>query len=570
MVFVIIILMAVVAGFGIVKIDSIGDEIHAIAEEDLPLLGVLSEITNSQMEQSIWFERALRFGEVLAEKEAAKEGLKNAEEEFKKLAALVDEEIKKGEKIAEDAAKRAKTSEAKKEFEEALEHLKVIAKEHDDIDEQVLQIFALIQQGNVYGAEVLAEKVEKEGDELDHKLDQFVKRIDKFTDEATLKAGQDEEEALRGMLTISGISLVFGIVMGIFITLSITRPLKEAVTINNRLSEGDLGIDIQVNMKRKDEIGQLLISMRHMVEKLSEIVANVQDGATNVASGSEEMSQGASEQATSIEEASSSMEEMAANIKQNADNALETEKIAVEAAENAQKSGKTVADTVSAMQQIAQKITIIEEIARQTHMLSLNATIEAAKAEQYGKGFGVVASEVRALAERSRTAATEINDLASSSVTVAEKAGEMLTKLVPDIQKTAELVQEISAASKEQNSGAGQINQAIQQLDQVIQQNSATSEELAAQAEQLQGAIAFFSINGRGTTRSLLRNTEHAQGAFRTKPATRAKIKVAHIKDHKDVETDKKSGNGTPDGYAIEMAQSGGNGDDLDAEFERY
>jgi methyl-accepting chemotaxis protein len=193
---------------------------------------------------------------------------------------------------------------------------------------------------------------------------------------------------------------------------------------------------------------------------------------------------------------------MVANTRQNSDNALQTEKIALKAAEDAQESGKAVVQTVAAMKDIAKKIMIIEDIASQTRMLSLNATIEAAKAQEHGKGFAVVAAEVRNLSEQSRVAAAEINDLVSTSVAVAEQAGEMLQKLVPDIQKTATLVQEISAASTEQNAGAEQINLAIQQLDHVIQQNSATSEEmaamaeeLAAQAEQLQHSMTFFKVD---------------------------------------------------------------------------
>ena len=302
-------------------------------------------------------------------------------------------------------------------------------------------------------------------------------------------------------------AFVIGIIAVVAIVRAIVRPLNQAVALNNRLSEGDLSIDVQVD--RTDEIGQLLRAMKNMIEKLRGIVSDVKGAADNMTAGSEgmsssstQMSQGATEQAASSEEASSSMEEMAANIRQNAENALQTEKIALKASQDAETSGRVVAETVAAMQEITKKVLIIEDIARQTRLLSLNATIEAARAGEYGKGFAVVASEVRALAERSQTAATEITQLAASSGAVAENAGKMLTQLVPDIRNTAGLVQEISAASKEQYAGTEQINQAIQQLDHVTQQNAATSEELAstaeelaAQGEMLQQTIAFFKMD---------------------------------------------------------------------------
>jgi methyl-accepting chemotaxis protein len=216
-------------------------------------------------------------------------------------------------------------------------------------------------------------------------------------------------------------------------------------------------------------------------------------------STAQQLSQGATEQAAAAEESTSSMEEMSSSIQQNADNARQTDKIASKAAEDARSSGNAVVRTVSAMKQVAEKISIIEEIARKTDLLALNAAVEAARAGEHGKGFAVVASEVRKLAERSQTAAAEISRLSIDGVQIAEGAGQLLTKLVPDIQKTAELVREIAAASAEQSTGATQVNKAIQQLDQVIQQNSAaseemasTAEELSSQAEVLQSTIAFF------------------------------------------------------------------------------
>ncbi len=280
------------------------------------------------------------------------------------------------------------------------------------------------------------------------------------------------------------------------------------------IANGDLNVDIEI-LSGQDTLGQ---SLALMVKKLREVVSDVKLTAENVASSSKElslasqrMSEGSTEQASAAEEASASMEEMSANIKQSADNAGETEIMASKSAGDAQEGGEAVALTVSAMNDIADKITIIEEIARQTNLLALNAAIEAARAQDHGKGFAVVAAEVRKLAERSQNAAGQIIAQATSSVGTAQKAGDMLNKLVPDIQKTSDLVQEISVASSEQNAGVEQVNQAILQLEQVTQQNasaseemSATSDVLAGQAEQLKDAISFFRIGSSDSSQELL------------------------------------------------------------------
>jgi len=254
------------------------------------------------------------------------------------------------------------------------------------------------------------------------------------------------------------------------------------------------------------------IALETMVERLREVVADASVASAEVSSGSQQLSasagvlsEGATEQAAAAEEASASMEQMASNIKQTAENALQTERIAVQSAGDAQQSGAAVLKAVQAMEHISEKITIVQEIARQTDLLALNAAVEAARAGEHGKGFAVVASEVRKLAERSQIAAAEICTLSVNSVKVAQNAGDLLVRLVPDIKKTAGLVEEITAACREQDIGAGQINRALQQLDKVIQQNaaaseqmSATSEQLSGQAEQLLRTISYFQVETAG------------------------------------------------------------------------
>ena len=306
--------------------------------------------------------------------------------------------------------------------------------------------------------------------------------------------------------------IVMGLIvlLVIFVTRGIVKPLQEAVDVSNLMAQGDLSHDITVQYE--DEVGQLTRAMSNMLQALRTVVGDVTEASAQVAAGSEELSsaavelsQGATEQASAVEEVSASMEEMTSSIEQNANNAQTTDEMTIKAAKDTEKGGEAVAQTVDAMKEIADKISIIEDIARQTNLLALNAAIEAARAGEHGKGFAVVAAEVRKLAERSGSAAAEISELSTSSVQVAEEAGELLAQIVPDIQKTAELVQEISAASNQQRTGGVQVNSAIHEMDKVIQQNASaseevasTSEELAGQATQLQQAMKFFKLGQSG------------------------------------------------------------------------
>ncbi len=325
-----------------------------------------------------------------------------------------------------------------------------------------------------------------------------------LTDEVMLQKAKDTRG---GVIGFSSIAIVLAFILAIIITRGIVIPVKKGVEFAKSVAQGDLTVSVDID--QEDEIGELASSLKRMVEELRNIVASIQDGAANItsaslemSSNSQQMSQGASEQASSAEEVSSSMEEMASNIQQNTDNAQQTEKIAIKASEGIKQGNASTEISVNAMKKIAEKITIVNDIAFQTNILALNAAVEAARAGEHGKGFAVVAAEVRKLAERSKVAADEIDQLSRNGVQISEEAGEQLAEIVPEIEKTAKLVQEIAAASMEQNSGADQVNSAIQQLNQVTQQNAAaseematSSEELAGQAEQLQDIISFFRID---------------------------------------------------------------------------
>jgi methyl-accepting chemotaxis protein len=334
------------------------------------------------------------------------------------------------------------------------------------------------------------------------------------------------------------------------------------------ISNGNLTVEIRERSpqdKLMQALGAMVGGLTRTVSDIRGIAGEVAAASQLISTASIQVSKGASAQAAAAEEASSSMEEMVSNIKQNADNAQQTDKIANKSAKDAQESGKSVLEAVAAMKEIANKISIIEEIARQTNLLALNAAIEAARAGEHGKGFAVVAAEVRKLAERSQKVAAEINQLSSTTLRVSEKSGEMLDKLVPDIQRTAELVQEISAASKEQDTGAEQINKALQQLEKVIQQNASASEEMASTTEELTGqsdqlvsALGFFHTGdegggaGRKAAGSKAARTAQSASAHMVKP-------MGHVS-----QSTRAAGGG---GVNLRLKDKH---DDLDGEFERY
>ncbi len=348
-----------------------------------------------------------------------------------------------------------------------------------------------------------------------------------------------------------------------------TENLQVLAKVAQSIAAGDLTIEAK-RLSDKDVLGtaleQMLAKLRAVVTEAATAAGNVSAGSQELSASAEQLSQGSTEQAASTEEASASVEEMAANVKQNAENASQTEAIARQSAQDAEASGAAVGRAVDAMQTIAQKITIVQEIARQTDLLALNAAVEAARAGEHGRGFAVVASEVRKLAERSQAAAAEIGTLSSDTVKAAQQAGEMLGRLVPDIRKTALLVEEISAACREQDVGSAQINLAIQQLDKVTQQNasasqqvSATSEELATQAERLQATIAYFRLDETESRLDVAATQLRATAARMGAPAK------ASGRPADKTRAGRRTLAGGGGGFALDM----GEGDSRDADFIR-
>ncbi|TAV91049.1 methyl-accepting chemotaxis protein [Rhizobium leguminosarum] len=550
--FIILMLMGT-AAYGIFSLGSLNDTIGNLLTGPAARLDLAQQINIAQLE-AIRQQKNLLTARTADEMAGAitkgNQARKEFTDAFGQVLALATEEGK---------ARWARIAELSKTFNAA-----------DD------QIRDYVKAGNAEGANTISVTAARAAaNDIDATLGEIL-----ALEKQRMKAADDSADAQYAttrtmMMAVAAVALLVAAITAFWIASTISKGLSRANTVVREVSEGDL--TKMADITSHDEIGELLGNVNTMIERLRGVVADALSAADNVSSGSqqlsassEQVSQGATEQAASAEEASASMEQMAANIKQNADNAAQTEKIARQSAKDAEMSGEAVTRAVDAMRTIAQKIGIVQEIARQTDLLALNAAVEAARAGEHGKGFAVVASEVRKLAERSQSAAAEISSMSSDTVKAAADAGDMLGRLVPDIRKTAELVSEISAACREQDIGASQINEAIQQLDKVTQQNagaseqmSATSEELASQAEELQTSIAFFKVDTAGSARS---------GAHKAQPKASTKVLKAPAAGRKPGPQAYSQGRGQTvsaqqqrlKGFALDMSMGGPDASDDD------
>ncbi|MCP3940394.1 MAG: HAMP domain-containing protein [Desulfobacteraceae bacterium] len=548
-----LVLMVVSSGFGILKMSHIGEELKAIAEEDIPLTKVITETTIDQLEQAIWFGRAVRMAEWIKhlkfhhpDPEDVKHGvlpevvqmLENAISHFDEYSKKVVKFIEAGQKIAEHGQTEAYSKEINAEFKMVAEQFKTIKIHHEEYDHQAHKVFELLREAKTVEATELAEQVESKEEALDHELEKFLEHIESFTMAAAFKAEKDEQVALAGMVTLTAVALVLGIVLAWFLSRSITGPIRTAVDRLKDIAQGEGDLTQRLELVSKDELGTLAKWFNLFVEKIQIVIVDIAKNSENLSSSSsqltiisEEMSEGTKklyeksntvataaeemstnmssvsaateESSTNITMVSAATEQMNSTIAEIAQNAERTQSTSSQAVGRIQQAGKNIENLSESAKEIGLVVDTIDDISNQTNLLALNATIEAARAGEAGKGFAIVANEIKDLATQTADATKGIKERIESiqkstqeTVHEIEEIDTAMNSLNEMINTVAAAVEEQATTTKDISANVGQAAQGIQEVTENVAQSSGVASDIAKDIADVNQASDSISANG--------------------------------------------------------------------------